>query len=126
MKDFIGFLDDVEKFGWNIYKKVLEPLVYIEDHGDEIVVSAELPGVDKKDIEITTTGNTIDIRAKLKSACTFNRLGAVHREVNFEYFHRTLTLPCIVVPEKSKALFRHGILQIRLPKKHEKKKISVE
>lgn len=126
MKDFVGFLDDVEKFGWNIYRKCLEPLVYVEDHGDEIVVNVALPGVDKKDIQINTTGNTVEITAKLKQTCTFNRLGAAHREVNFEYFHRGLTLPCIVVPEKSKALFRHGILQIRLPKKHEKKKIFVE
>lgn len=126
MKDFVSFLDDIERFGWSIYRRCLEPLVYVEDHGDEILVTADLPNVNKDDIEITTTGNTIEIKAKLKRVCTFNRLGAIHREVNFEYFHKILTLPSVIIPEKSKARFKNGILQIKLPKRHEKKKIVVE
>lgn len=120
------FFDELGKRYWNLYRRCLEPLVHIEDRDDELTVIADLPGVRKEEIEVNSTENIIEIKAKLRRAFKFSRLGTIHKEINFEYFHKVIKLPSAVIPEKSKAIFKRGMLEIKIPKKYEKKRIVVE
>jgi HSP20 family protein len=123
---FNDFFDEFERISSDLWQKHLEPLVYVEDKGYEFILTTELPGVKKEDIEINVTENSVDIKAKLKKSCRFHRWGTVHKEVNFECFHKLIRLPSLINPEKAKASFKRSILKIKLPKRHEKRRIKVE
>jgi HSP20 family protein len=103
----------------------LEPLIHVREGDEEIIISADLPCVKKKDIELFCTEDAIEIRAKMARHLRFERWGTVQREITFKSFRRSIALPVQVIPEKAKASFRGGILEIRLPKKIRKRRIEV-
>ncbi|MGQ4913152.1 MAG: archaeal heat shock protein Hsp20 [Candidatus Asgardarchaeia archaeon] len=89
---------------------VREPLIDIIDTDDEITVVAEVPGVEKDEIDIEAEGKTLIIKASDK-------------------YYKELELPTEVIPEKAKANYKNGILEVKLPKAKKsepKKKIKVE
>lgn len=110
----------IEEFG-NVRKigrkpeiaEEMEPLVDVVDEGDTIRVIAELPGVNKEDIELEAVDKTLIIRAKGK-----------HRS-----YYKEVELPARVDIDSAKAHYRNGVLEVIL-KKVEKaskgKKIKVE
>lgn len=104
----------------------LEPLIHVREEDEEIVISADLPCVRKEDIEIYCTEDAIEIRAKMARHMRFERWGTVQRKITFNSFRRSIALPVRVDPEKARASFRGGILEIRLPKKIKKTRIKVE
>lgn len=110
----------------DLFERHLEPLVYLEGQGPEIKITAELPGVKKEDIEIEVTERMVEIKANLSKKHRFKRWGTIHRELEFECFHRHIPLPEPILTEKTKASFNRGLLEITLPKKHEKRKVKIE
>jgi HSP20 family protein len=77
-----------------------EPLVDVIDEGDAVKVVAELPGVNKSDVQIDSTGNSLTINVN-----TPNRK-----------YHKTVELPSEVEPETSKASYNNGVLEVSLKK----------
>lgn len=104
----------------------LEPLIHITEGDEELIISADLPCVKKEDIELFCTEGAVEIRAKMSRQVKFERWGTVQREITFNSFRRSIALPAEVIPEKAKASFKGGILEIRLPKKIKKTRIEVE
>ncbi|NPA47910.1 MAG: Hsp20/alpha crystallin family protein [Thermococci archaeon] len=98
-----------------------EPFVDIFDKGDEFVITAEMPGVRKEDIKVRVTEDTVYIEAKVKREHELEREGAVRIERYYSGYRRVVKLPEEVVPEKAKASYKNGVLEIRVPKKHPKK-----
>ncbi|OIO21928.1 heat-shock protein Hsp20 [Candidatus Micrarchaeota archaeon CG11_big_fil_rev_8_21_14_0_20_47_5] len=82
------------------------PLVDVIDDKDEIVVIAELPGVEKKEIELNAASQKLSIRVE-------NPKRKYSREVE---------LPKRVLPESAKAAYKNGVLEVRLKKAKEEKK----
>ncbi|AAL82007.1 Hsp20/alpha crystallin family protein [Pyrococcus furiosus DSM 3638] len=101
-----------------------EPFVDIFDNGDEFVITAELPGVRKEDIKVRVTEDTVYIEATVKREKELEREGAVRIERYFTGYRRAIRLPEEVIPEKAKAKYNNGVLEIRVPKKHPTKKES--
>lgn len=99
-----------------------EPFVDIFDEGGEIVVTAELPGVDKKDIKIRIKDDTLYLEAQANRERKLEKEGALRVERYYSGYRRAIKLPAEVIPEKAKARYKNGILEIRLPKKHPEKK----
>ncbi|WP_048151538.1 Hsp20/alpha crystallin family protein [Palaeococcus ferrophilus] len=99
-----------------------EPFVDIFDEGNEIVVTAELPGVDKKDIKLRIKDDTLYIEAQVKREKELEKEGAIRVERYYSGYRRVVRLPTEVIPEKAKARYKNGILEIRLPKKHPEEK----
>ncbi|WP_456321548.1 Hsp20/alpha crystallin family protein [Palaeococcus sp. (in: euryarchaeotes)] len=99
-----------------------EPFVDIFDEGGEIVVTAELPGVDKKDIKIKIKDNVLYLEAQVRKERKLEKEGAVRVERYYSGYRRTIKLPVEVIPERAKARYKNGILEIKLPKKHPEKK----
>lgn len=102
------------------------PKVDVVDREAEILVRAELPGVDKKDLEVTLTDNTVTIKASTKHEEKEEK-GDYHRcEISRGAFLRTLALPADVDSDKAKATFSDGILELTLPKLEKARKHSVK
>ncbi|MDD5148458.1 MAG: Hsp20/alpha crystallin family protein [Candidatus ainarchaeum sp.] len=95
------------------------PLVDILDRGKTVQVVAELPGIDKKDIDIEVTDGSIAIKTSANSEFTQakkNR-GYYFHERKYAGFFRQLPLPSAVIANRAKADFKDGILKVEIPKK---------
>src|SRR5262249_224471 len=92
------------------------PAVNVWDDAENILVEAELPGLDPKDIEIHVTGgNQLTLKGERKQAVP--EKGVVHRqERGFGSFVRMLTLPFPVNADAVDARFENGVLLLKLPK----------
>jgi HSP20 family protein len=97
------------------------PPVNVWEEGDSVFVEAELPGLDRNDLEIYVTGgNQLTLKGERKFQVPEKSVR--HRqERGFGSFVRTLTLPFPVNPDKVEAHFDNGVLQVKLAK-HESAK----
>jgi len=94
----------------------MTPHVDISDKGKELKVSVELPGMDKDDVEVNLDDNALTIRGEKKSEETEEKEGYYMSERSYGAFQRIIPLPVEVDPEKVKAKFKKGVLNIVLPK----------
>jgi HSP20 family protein len=104
------------------------PALNLWDNKEEVVVTAELPGFNPDDVEVSVVQNTLTLRGsrtpeELKQGETYHR-----RERWNGKFVRTLELPFEVDHDKVEAQFRNGVLSIRLPRAPQNlpKKITVK
>src|SRR3954453_19808147 len=90
------------------------PPINVFQQGDDILAIIELPGVEKKDLQIQAKENTIRISGR--KAVNYPE-GSVHRrERVFGEFDRTLSLPIQLDPNGIKAEYRDGVLALLLPR----------
>jgi HSP20 family protein len=92
------------------------PNLNIIDRDDEIEIQCETPGVDKKDLEVTMTDNTVTIKGKTRKEEKEEKGDFFRREISSGSFCRTVSLPCDVDSEKTKSSFRDGMLVLTAPK----------
>jgi len=78
-----------------------EPLVDVNETPEEVVVVAEIPGADKSEIKLNATSNQLEIKVPNK-------------------YYKLVDLPTEVVPDKAKASYRNGVLEVHLQKKEKK------
>ncbi len=106
----------------------------VSETDSEFCISAELPGVDEKDIDVSISGDRITIKGEKKSEQEQNKEDdgrEFHRiERSYGSFQRSMTLPFNIDSEKATAEFKNGILTINVPKPTEQvtqtKKIEVK
>ena len=107
------------------------PKVDVSEGKDGIEVTAELPGVDEKDIDLTLSNDVLTIRGEKKSERDETDKEKNWHLVERRYgsFSRTVTLPYQPDSDKVEAKFEKGVLRIRLPKPAEmakqEKKIEI-
>ena len=102
------------------------PHVDVVDRDKEVFVKAELPGVDKNDVEITMTANSVTIKGSTKAE-EKEEDGDYHRcEISQGSFTRTVSLPSEVNTDKAKAKFKHGVLKLTIPKVKQSKRKSIK
>jgi HSP20 family protein len=115
---------------WRRFREIegVSPAVDMVDKKNEIVVKAEVPGVEKEDINISLTDNTLTIKGETKKEKEEKDDDYYYSEISYGSFVRTLTLPEKVQSDKVKASFKNGILEIHLPKSLESraKEIKVD
>jgi HSP20 family protein len=106
------------------------PSVDVWETENDVMVSAELPGVDPNNVEIFTTEDSLRIRGEMKREEEQREKGVYRAERRFGMFDRTIPLPAEIQPDQAKATFKHGIMEIRLPKtqqaKEKMKKVPIE
>lgn len=104
------------------------PHVDIVDRDNEVFVKAELPGVDKDDVEVTMTENSVTIKGSTKAEEKEEKGDFYRCEISQGSFSRTVSLPGEVDTNKAKAKFEHGVLKLTIPKvkKSKHKNIKVE
>ncbi len=92
------------------------PKVDIVDEDENIVVRAEVPGVDKKDLEISVTDGSVTLKGKTNHEHKEEKGNYYRCEISRGAFSRVLTLPHEVDAEKAKASFKDGLLELTMPK----------
>lgn len=101
------------------------PRVDVIDRDTEIVVKAELPGVEKDDLDVSVTGNTVTIKGSTSHEEKQEKGDYYRCEIRRGSFSRTVPLPASVDSDKAKASFNDGILELTLPKVEKSKRKSV-
>ncbi len=99
---------------------------YIE--GDNLIIRADLPGVDPQDVEITVIGDELRISGKREQATEEKARDFYHREVRYGRFERVIRLPEGVKSEEIKASFRNGVLELsaRIPEHNRTRKVPID
>ena len=92
------------------------PRVDVIERDDETVVHAELPGVDKDDLEVTLADDVLTIRASTGEEKREEKGNYYRREIVRGAFSRTIRLPTDVDGEHAKSKFKNGVLVVKAPK----------
>ncbi len=117
---------------FKIRGEVFQPVsIDVSETKDEVIVRADLPGFNKEDIKLKATEWTVTIEAEKSEEKVEQDEQYYRRERKMGKVSRTVELPAEVIPEKAKAKFENGVLEIRLPKKEpeekeEEKEIEIE
>jgi HSP20 family protein len=125
MEDMFGRLPT---WPWGERERGWAPAVDMIDHKDEIVLRADLPGLDEKDIEVTVQDGMVIIRGERKEETEEKKEDYYYSERSYGVFARTLPLPAGVEADRVKATFKKGVLEVHLPKAKEAtgKKIEIK
>jgi HSP20 family protein len=91
----------------------------VKETEKELVVKAELPGIDEKDIQLAINNGVLSLRGEKKSERTDERDNFHVMERSYGSFQRSIRLPETVDEEKAEARFDKGILTVTLPKRPE-------
>jgi HSP20 family protein len=102
--------------------KLTTPVVDLYEEKDDLVVKAELPGMEKDNIEVTLSDNRLTIKGEKQQEEEVKKERYYRSERSYGSFVRTLELPWEAQTDKVKAAFKNGVLEIRLPKPEEAKK----
>ncbi len=98
-----------------------EPPIDIIETKDGYKITAELPGIDKNDVDISVSGNTLTIKAEKKQEKVEEGENYYLSERAYGLFQRQIAIPEGVETDKIKASFKNGVLEITLPKGEEAK-----
>ena len=113
-KRMSDLMEDVEnkEVEWGVIK----PLADVHETEEEIVVTMDMPGVDKKDIDITVLDDELHVVAERKSEAEVAEKNYHRRERTYKKFERRILLPASVKMDEAKARLAEGVLEIILPK----------
>jgi HSP20 family protein len=127
MESFLGGFD-LRPFGRR--SEAFTPQIDVVDTDKEIKVSAELPGLDEKDIEVSLTKETLTIKGEKKEEKEEKGKDYYRSERSYGSFTRAIPLPVEIDAENVTASFKKGVLTVNLPKTkqaiNETKKVSVK
>jgi HSP20 family protein len=101
------------------------PAVDVHETAHELVLTADLPGVDPKDVEIRVENGTLFVKGERKFEKT-NDKGYLQVERVYGTFTRTFSLPPSINPENVTANYKNGVLTVTLPKREEAKPKSIK
>lgn len=97
------------------------PAVDINETEQELVVKADLPGIDTKDLDIRVENNVLTIRGERKFEKKVNEENYLRVERAYGSFSRSFSLANTVNPEGIKADYQNGVLTLNIPKREEAK-----
>jgi HSP20 family protein len=97
------------------------PAVDIYEHEGNLVLKAELPGIEAKNVDIRLENNVLTLRGERHFDGEVKRESYHRVERSYGTFSRSFTLPSVVDQEKIKAEYKDGVLRVTLPKKDEAK-----
>lgn len=113
---FDDFLGESMNFGLQSFEGTFSPTVDVSETDKEIKISAELPGLDEKDIEVSLSNDVLTISGEKKSEHEDKGENYHRIERSYGSFQRSIALPGEVDADQVDAKFKNGVLQITLPK----------
>lgn len=102
------------------------PRVDVIDRDKEVVIRAEIPGVDKKDLDVSMTDNSVTIKGSTKHEKEDKGDDYYRSEISKGSFCRTVSVPDNVDGSKVKASFKDGVLELIMPKMKGTKRRSIK
>jgi HSP20 family protein len=114
--------------GFEDFARGFTPSVEVSEKEDEILIKAEIPGLDPKDIDVSVENNSLIISGEKKREQKDEKENYVHMECSYGMFNRVIPLRSDVDREKVTADYKNGVLSVKLPKTagSRSKKISIE
>jgi HSP20 family protein len=114
--------------GEELKEGIWQPPVDIYEDEETVVIKAEVPDIDQKDIEVRIEDNTLTLRGERKLDQTVRKENYHRVERYYGPFQRSFSIPPTIDQERVKASCDRGVLTVILPKKEEKKpkQITVE
>lgn len=114
--------------GEDLNEGMWQPPVDIYENQDAVVIKAEIPDMDQKDIEVRIENNTLTLRGERKQNTEVKKENYHRVERYYGTFQRSFTLPQTIDQDRVKASCERGVLTITLPKIEEPKpkQIKVE
>lgn len=109
-------------------RRTQSPAVNVWEGDGRLVLTAELPGIEPDDIDVTVTRESVSLRGG-SADVELNEGEAWHRrERGSEAFDRTIELPFEVDPDKTEASYEKGLLTLEMhqPEEHKPKKVSIK
>lgn len=102
------------------------PVTNISETNDNVILTAELPGINPKDLDIAVTGDVLTLKGEKKQEKEIKEESWHRVERSYGAFTRTFRLPASVVVEKVAADYKDGVLRITMPKTPEAKRHEVK
>lgn len=102
------------------------PSVDVIDREEELLIKAELPGVDKKDINISIANNVLTLEATMAKEEKEEKSDYYRQEICRGSYRRSIQLPAAVKEDEAKATFKNGILELTLPKMEKTKRSTIK
>jgi HSP20 family protein len=120
-RDFEDVLNHFMSPDWGVAKPYTRahhpPAIESFIDGDRLVVRADLPGVEPKDVELRVDGNILTISGSRSVASEDREHDFVHREIRYGNFERAISIPKGVQREQISAAYRNGVLELTIPLK---------
>ena len=141
MTNMVRFRDEMNRLLEDFFGETAEerapaeamriPSVDVLDQGNDILVRAEMPGIDKENIKIEAMPEALMIRAEVKKEGEEKRENFIRKERRMGFFQRIIPLPVEVKPGDVKATYKDGVLSVTLPKSEQAKsrqpvKVNIE
>ncbi len=117
-----------DKSGKDLATNYRAPASDIYETDTAVVAEIDIPGVDKKDIKVNVTDDSIEVKAEKKHETKQEdkKKGMFRLERSYSGFYRNFSLPADVDADKAEAEFKNGVLKVKVPKlqvDHKKKKL---
>lgn len=118
--DLERFFSDDDLFSSGEKRALREPRMDIYEEDDNLVVEAELPGIDSDDVDINITEDVLRIQAKHEQEKETEEKGYYKKELSQGFFKRTVPLPVKVKNEEAEASYEDGVLKVTIPEQEKK------
>lgn len=112
----------VDVLGWDVFPDSFNPRIEVEETDTDIRISAELPGIDEKSLEVNLADEVLTIRGEKRAEREERSQHSYRSERIYGAFQRAIPLPVAVDEERIEASFKKGVLAITLPKSPETKR----
>ena len=103
-----------------------EPAIEMYETEHEVVVRAEMPNIDPKQVDITVTNDAITLKGEMKHEEEQKNRQYYRRELRYGAFSRTLPLGTEVKSAEATAICQNGVLEVKIPKSERVKPASVK
>lgn len=97
------------------------PPVDIHEENDKIVLRAEIPGINREDIELSVENGTLTLRGEKKQEKQVESENGFRQERFYGSFARSFVLPSLIDSDRIQATYRDGVLEVVVPKAEEAK-----
>jgi len=108
--------------------RTMTPSLEIHEDENQFTLSADVPGIDRKNIDISVTGNTLTLKGERSKEIQKKEKGYYYSERSYGSFQRSVQLPSEVEADKIAANYKDGVLEVVIPKseKAKPKQIKVD
>lgn len=129
-RDFLNIQDEIAKTFERFFGEskggaglaVWTPLIDVFEKDDKVVVRAEVPGLEAKDVEVQIDDDGLTIQGERKFEEEVKEENLYRLERRYGSFRRFVPFPVEVKPDKARATFKNGVLEVVVPKAEPKKK----
>jgi HSP20 family protein len=113
--------DEMAGLNREMATKTWSPAVELEDTNDHIILRAEVPGIEGKDLDIQVAREAVSIAGETRYENKAEERGYLRSEFRYGKFQRTIPLPAAIKNDQVQAEFKNGILILTMPKAEEAK-----